>query len=51
MPQLETANDPKSFDCMISRARRCILAAGHAITDEYGRLLFNHKRERTDNKV
>jgi hypothetical protein len=40
-----------SFDCMISRARRCIRAGGHAFTDEYKRLFFNHKRERTDNKV
>jgi hypothetical protein len=40
-----------SFDCMISRARRGIRAGGHAFTDEYGRLFFNHKRERTDNKV
>ena len=40
-----------SFDCMISRARRCIRAGGHAFTDKYKRLFFNHKRERTDNKV
>jgi hypothetical protein len=40
-----------SIDCMISRARRCIRAGGHASTDEYGRLFLNHKRERTDNKV
>jgi hypothetical protein len=40
-----------SFDCMISRARRCVRAGGHAFTDEYRRLFFNQKRERTDNKV
>jgi hypothetical protein len=34
-----------SFDCMISRARRCIHAGGHAFTDEYRRLFLNHKRE------
>jgi hypothetical protein len=27
----------KIFDCMISRARRCIRAGGHAFTDEYRR--------------
>jgi hypothetical protein len=50
MPQLETANDPKFFRYMISRARRCIRAGGHAFTDKYRRLFLNHKRERTDNK-
>jgi hypothetical protein len=40
-----------SFNYMISRARRWIHAVGHAFTDEYRRLFFNYKRERTDNKV
>jgi hypothetical protein len=40
-----------SFDCMISRARRCIRAWGHSFTTEYRRLFLNRKRERTDNKV
>jgi hypothetical protein len=29
-----------SFDCMISRARRCIRAGGHAFTDKYRRLFL-----------
>jgi hypothetical protein len=42
-----------SFDCMISRSRRCIRAGRHAFTDECRRLymFLNHKSERTDNKV
>ena len=40
-----------SFDCMISRTRRCIRAGRHAFTDECRRLFLNHKSERTDNKV
>ena len=29
-----------SFDCMISRAIRCIRAGGHAFTDKYRRLFL-----------
>jgi hypothetical protein len=50
-PNLKQQMIQNSFDCMISRARHCIRAGGHAFTDEYRRLFFNHKRERTDNKV
>jgi hypothetical protein len=32
---LEQQMIQNSFDCMISRARRCIRAGGHAFADEY----------------
>jgi hypothetical protein len=53
MPQLETTNDPKFYRCMISRARRCIRAGGHAFTDKYKRLIVFEPQARTytDNKV
>jgi hypothetical protein len=44
---LEQQMIQNSFDCMISRARRWIHAVGHAFTDEYRRLFFNHKRDST----
>jgi hypothetical protein len=50
-PNLKQQMIQNSFDCMISRARLWIHAVGHAFTDWCRRLFFNHKRERTDNKV